>query len=76
MIKVGVSPFIVVERIKMSATNATTIPIIYILYVIISAFANPNAVTKPPAIAVRMGSFAPHEKKGITRTVAVLSFSI
>ena len=29
----------------------------------------------PPATAVRMGSFAPQEKKGITRIVAVRSFS-
>ena len=29
----------------------------------------------PPAIAVRIGSFAPQLKKGITRIVAIRSFS-
>ena len=33
----------------------------------------PNFMTIPPAIAVRMGSFAPQEKKGMTRIVAVRS---
>ena len=28
-----------------------------------------------PAMAVSIGNFAPHEKNGITRTVAVLSLS-
>ena len=56
-------------------TMAIAIPITYMPYVIISAFANPNAVTSPPAIAVKIGSFAPQEKKGMTRTVAILSFS-
>ena len=32
-------------------------------------------ITSAPATAVSMGSFAPQEKNGITRTVAVLSFS-
>ena len=32
-------------------------------------------MTIPPEIAVRMGNFAPQEKKGITRIVAVRSFS-
>lgn len=32
-------------------------------------------MTMPPAIAVRMGNLAPQEKKGITRMVAVRSFS-
>ena len=30
---------------------------------------------RSPATAVKMGSFAPHEKKGMTRTVAVRSCS-
>ncbi len=35
----------------------------------------PNDVTIAPATAVKMGSLAPHEKNGITRTVAVRSCS-
>ena len=35
----------------------------------------PKYATIAPAQAVRIGNFAPQEKKGITRTVAVLSFS-
>ena len=41
----------------------------------ISAFPTPKEATIAPATAVRMGSFAPHEKKGMTRMVAVLSLS-
>ena len=54
---------------------ATTIPKIYIANVIRSALPAPNATTIAPAIAVKMGSLAPQEKNGITRTVAVRSFS-
>ena len=35
----------------------------------------PKNATIAPATAVRMGSFAPQEKKGITLMVAVRSFS-
>ena len=50
-------------------------PMTYIAKVIISAFPMPKACTRPPAIAVKIGNLAPQEKNGITRTVAVLSFS-
>ena len=73
--KGGTSPFIVVARISSTAAIATTIPSKYIRYVITSAFPIPNCITIPPAIAVRIGSFAPQLKNGITLIVAILSFS-
>ena len=71
----GVSPRIVVFRIKSTAQTAIIIPARYIERVMTSTFPTPNTSKIPPAIAVRMGSFAPQEKKGITLIVAVLSFS-
>ena len=71
----GISPFIVVERITKSDTNATAIPSTYMPYVIKSAWANPKASAMPPEIAVKIGSFAPQEKNGITRMVATRSCS-
>ena len=47
----------------------------YIANVITSAFPTPKNATIAPATAVRIGSFAPHEKNGITLIVAVFSFS-
>ena len=40
-----------------------------------SALPTPKAVTIPPATAVNIGNFAPHEKNGITLIVAVRSLS-
>ena len=71
----GVSPFLVVLRIIITVTIAVIIPNKYILYVIISAFPTPNAVTIAPAIAVKIGNLAPQLKKGITLIVVILSFS-
>ena len=48
----------------------------YIPKVITSAFEKPNKVIIAPAHAVKIGSLALHEKNGITRTVAILSFSV
>ena len=50
-------------------------PRTYMQKVISSTLGSPKSWHIPPAIAVSMGSFAPHEKKGITRIVAVLSLS-
>ncbi len=41
----------------------------------ISALPIPKLITIPPEIAVKIGSFAPQLKNGITLTVATLSFS-
>ena len=75
MINGGVSPCSVVCLIKSTHSIAVQIPKRYIPYVITSALLTPKNDTIPPAIAVSMGSFAPHEKKGITLIVAVLSLS-
>ncbi len=50
-------------------------PKTYILYVITSGLLNPQIPQIPPATAVKMGNFAPQEKNGITRSVAVRSCS-
>ena len=69
------SPFNVVFLMRIKATKATTTPRIYIPNVIKSAFPIPAISTIAPAIAVNIGNLAPQEKKGITLTVAILSFS-
>ena len=69
------SPFNVVFLIKITEIIATMIPTRYIEYVMTSTCLNPKAIAIPPAIAVKIGSLAPHEKNGMTRIVAVLSLS-
>ena len=71
----GVSPLSVVERIRSTATIAVTMPSRYIANVITSALPTPKDATSAPATAVRIGSLAPQEKNGMTRIVAVRSFS-
>ena len=69
------SPLIVVFLIMRTQIIAVTIPSKYMLYVITSTYLKPNDIAIPPAIPVRIGSFAPQEKKGMTLIVAVFSFS-
>ena len=71
----GVSPLSVVFLIRSTLTIAVTMPRMYIPNVIASALLMPNHATIAPAQAVNIGSFAPHEKNGMTRIVAVRSFS-
>ena len=61
----------------MSKTQiiAATTPTTYIEYVITSTCGKLNLIAIPPAIAVKIGNFAPQEKKGITLIVLVLSLS-
>ncbi len=69
------SPFIVVDLITISDNMATIIPTKYIDSVMMSGLAIWNLVTIAPATEVSISNFALHEKKGITRIVAILSFS-
>ena len=72
----GVSPLSVVLLIRRTEQIATIMPNRYIEYVIRSAFMPGfHCEIIAPATAVSMGSFAPHEKNGITLIVAVRSFS-
>ena len=68
-------PLITVFFIKIIVTIAVTIPTTYIEYVIKSTLGKLNNSQIQPAIAVNIGSFAPHEKNGITLIVAILSCS-
>ena len=69
------SPLSVVLRIRRTEAIATTTPTTYIEYVIKSTFLKPMTIPIPPAIAVKIGSFAEQEKNGMTLIVAVLSLS-
>ena len=71
----AVPPFCDVCLINKTQTIAVIIPTTYIEYVIRSTDLNPKASAIPPAIATKIGSFAPQEKNGITLIVAVLSLS-
>ena len=75
IMKGGTSPRIVVLRMISTVIIAVAIPKTYIPKVMRSALPIPKCCTIPPAIAVKMGNFAPQEKNGMTRMVAVLSFS-
>ena len=65
----GVSPFWEVLRISKTAKIAIHTPETYIAKVIASTLPTLNMASIPPDIAVSIGSFAPHEKKGITLMV-------
>ena len=75
MMNGGVFPLITVFFIIMTDTIAVIIPTKYIEYVIKSTLGNPNNSHIQPDIAIKIGSLAPHEKKGITLIVAILSSS-